>query len=178
MGKTRFAEHTRRFAGVVRQPAVYAAELSGGVLKVGATGNARYRLMSLQSDVKRTHGLELHRFHVVPTATARAAYEIETALVNCLWHYAAPLPGHREFFTGITFDRACELFSFLAAPRSCENDPDEHPCTWNSPQSACVSVAWSDGHFVGPALIVDFYAAISPQASHSAITPICSPSQT
>jgi hypothetical protein len=110
MGKDRFARHTRRFADVAREPAVYLAELSSGVLKVGACGNAQGRLMSLQNEVKRDHDAALGRFKVVTAPNVKAAYELEAKLVKCLALFAQPVGRRREFFDGITFDRACELF--------------------------------------------------------------------
>jgi hypothetical protein len=114
MGKGRFAQHTRRFADVVREPAVYLAELSTGVLKIGACGNAQGRLMSLQNEAKRVHGATLGRFKVIPAPTVKAAYELETKLVKCMELVARPLYGRREFFDGVTFDRACEMFGLAA----------------------------------------------------------------
>lgn len=103
MGKTRFAPHTLRFAEVPNVPCVYVAELSGGLLKVGVGMSARGRLMSLASEVKRTQGVELLRFQVIPKRTVKAAYEVETTLVAVMKRLGIPIPGRREFFTGIKF---------------------------------------------------------------------------
>lgn len=110
MGKSRFAPHTRRFASVPREPAVYVAELSTGVVKVGSCSNAQGRLMSLQNEVKRVHGAELGRFRVVTAPTVKAAFELETLLVKCMARFALPVPGHREYFGGVTFRTVCNVF--------------------------------------------------------------------
>lgn len=115
MGKHRFYVSTRRFADVERTPAVYVAELTNGVLKVGACGNAMGRLMSLQNEVRREHGgAGIGRFKVVPARTIKAAYELEATLVKVMERVAHVIPGRREYFEGITFDRACELFGLAA----------------------------------------------------------------
>lgn len=106
MGKHRYAASTRRFADVEHAPCVYAAELSTGIVKVGTGGSARARLMSLANEVKREHGAELCRFSVVTKRTAKAAFEAETRLVHTLERIARPLPGRREFFSGISFAAA------------------------------------------------------------------------
>lgn len=109
MGKDRFAKNTQRFADVPREPAVYIAELllaDETLVKVGACGNARGRMMSLQSEVKRVHGAELGEFTVVTKPTAKAAYEAETNVLRLMNKLGKRVEGHREFFTGVTYDVA------------------------------------------------------------------------
>lgn len=114
MGRTRCNnDNTRRFADVVHAPCVYVAELSGGVLKVGASGSARSRMMSLANEVKRVHGVELGRFRIVQRATVKAAFEAETKLVHWLRAFAKPVPGRREFFTGVPFEVAAAALSLV-----------------------------------------------------------------
>lgn len=109
MGKIRFAPNTRRFADLPHKPCVYIAELSTGVVKVGASNSARARLMSLASELKRLHGAALGRYEIFPRATPKAAYELETCCVRVLAERATSLPGRREFFTGISFDHAINV---------------------------------------------------------------------
>lgn len=124
MGLHRFNRNTRRFADVVHAPCIYVAELSTGVLKVGASGSARARMMSLANEVKREHGAEIERFHIVPRATFKAAYETETRLIDLLMDKGAEVvPGRREFFRGTTFKAAKALCKRACAtlhlPRQC-----------------------------------------------------------
>lgn len=109
MGKHRFSPQTQRFAAVPHQPCIYAAELSTGVIKVGAASSARGRLMALANEVRRTMGADLGRFHVVPKLTPKAAYEAETSLVQAVEQIAEPLQGRREFFAGVPFEVVCQL---------------------------------------------------------------------
>jgi hypothetical protein len=109
MGKHRYAPSTQRFAEVTHEPCIYAAELSNGVVKVGSSSCARARMISLATEVRRCYGAELQRVHVVTTRTTEAAFKAETMAVRLLRSVAAQVPGKREFFTGITFERAVEL---------------------------------------------------------------------
>lgn len=112
MGKVRFAAHTARFAGAPRSPCLYAAELKredGVLLKVGVSGNALGRMMSLQSEVKKAHGASIGRIAIFATPTVKAAYEAETKVVTSLMLIADPIDGRREFFGGVSFDLACGI---------------------------------------------------------------------
>lgn len=112
MGKTRFAKHTRRFACLPHEPCIYVAELSTGVVKVGSSTSARARMMSLTADVKREHGAQISRFEVFTRPTYKSAFEFETLVVHMLRAVAANVAGHREFFTGITYESALGLVRF------------------------------------------------------------------
>lgn len=112
MGKVRFAAHTARFAGAPRSPCLYAAELKredGVLLKVGVSGNALGRMMSLQSEVKKAHGATIGRIAIFTTQTVKAAYEAETKVVDSLMLVAKPIDGCREFFEGVSFDLVCGI---------------------------------------------------------------------
>lgn len=114
MGKTRFAPHLRRFAHVPRVTCVYVAEMqtpSGPWLKVGMGSNAMGRMISLRAEVKRVHGATLGRFAIYRAPNFKAAYEAETRAVKALWRIAPPVEGHREFFSGLTFEIVCEIAS-------------------------------------------------------------------
>lgn len=110
MGKSRFSPHTRRFAYAPRSPCLYAAELNrpeGVLIKVGVSGNALGRMMSLQNEVKREHGAVLGRVAIFTTPTTKAAYEAESRVVNVLTMIGQPIAGRREFFDSISFEDAC-----------------------------------------------------------------------
>lgn len=124
MGRTKNNHSARRFAEVAHAPCVYAAELSGGVVKVGATSSARSRLMSLANEVRRGLGVEIGRFAVSMKGTTKAAYEAEARLVLRVAQIASSLPGRREFFVGISFDALSLLLqeeSLAASPTSPHN---------------------------------------------------------
>lgn len=109
MGKDRFAANTKRFSGAPRSRCLYAAELNrpdGVLLKVGVSGNALGRMMSLQSEVKRMYGAVLGRIAIFTTPTTKAAYEAETRVVKALTLIDPPIAGRREFFDSISFEDA------------------------------------------------------------------------
>lgn len=112
MGKDRFAAHNRQFAGAPRTPCLYAAELHGpdGVLlKVGVSGNALGRLMSLRAEAKRDHGAVLGRYSIFTTNTVSGAFEAEARALKALGSVASPVDGRREFFSGLSFDLFCAV---------------------------------------------------------------------
>lgn len=122
MGKHRFNPSTRRFADVPREPCVYVAELSTGVVKVGASSCALYRMMSLASEAKRHHGSVIERFQVFTRATYKGAYEAETRAVHRLRAIGTQVPGRREYFVGITFEDA-----IAAVDAACRNEAESTP---------------------------------------------------
>lgn len=136
MGRTYYRHSTRRFAGVEHEPCVYAAELSTGVVKVGASGSARARMIGLATEVKRNHGAELHRFHVVTKRTLTAAFEAESRLVHRITEVAEPVPGRREFFTGITFEQVAQMLHSDRAdepPRRAQRPPRQRKVNARDP---------------------------------------------
>lgn len=128
MGKLRYAPHLLRFADVANEPCVYVAELSNGIVKVGASGGARARMMSLASELQRDHDSELTRFHIAPRRTFKAACEAETRLVWRVAEIATVVPGRREFFEGVSFDAAVILCAEV-----CSGRPAQKPTVRSTP---------------------------------------------
>lgn len=123
MGRHRYSKNTRRFADLPHTPCVYVAELSSGMVKIGASSSARARMMSLRAELLREHGAELQRFHVVVRATIKAAYETETRIVAALASAGIPAPGRREFFGGITFEHAVSLVDAVCRGEGVQSVP-------------------------------------------------------
>lgn len=112
MSKRRYIKQTMRFAGAPRAPCTYAVELhkpEGVLLKVGMSGNALGRMMSLRSEVKQSHNAVLGRVAIFTTKTAKSAYEAETRIVKALSLVNKPVAGRREVFEGISFEEACHV---------------------------------------------------------------------
>lgn len=105
------AAHNRRFAALPKCPCVYAGELSNGVVKIGYSRTARYRIQSLAQDVKRRMGADLLRFHIISKPTARAAYRAEAALIRALSLRAESAPGTLEFFPNVRFEDVVRLMN-------------------------------------------------------------------
>lgn len=125
MGKDRFAPHTRRFAGVPTGHALYAAELSTGVVKIGCTSAAQGRLMALASEARRDHSADLCRFHVVKRATQVGGRRAEVRAIERMKALGHPVPGHQEFFRGVTFEQAVQVLVEVCGSHAAEFCPAE-----------------------------------------------------
>lgn len=117
--------HGAQFAHLPVLPgAVYLCQLSDGVVKVGYSNCVRGRLTLLSRQVAK-QGVSILRVEVSfdPKAQwpAREAFAREQRAIRALAERATPVPGHREFFTGISFDDAMSLiWPELATPTPAE----------------------------------------------------------
>ena len=81
---------------------IYAARFADGVVKIGSTHNPRSRALSLQ--VSRRARIE--EFHYVTLPKVAKTFGVERAALKRATACAKPIPGHREFFIGLSFDEA------------------------------------------------------------------------
>lgn len=99
----------RRYDAVPCIGAVYLVELGEHTVKVGCSARSvPSRLRELHTYLVR-QGYEPGRFAVFPTPDARGELGPETDAIHALQKVAAPLPGKREYFSGISFQDAVRV---------------------------------------------------------------------
>jgi hypothetical protein len=106
MGKSRFAPHTQRFANVPRGSCLYAAELTNGLIKIGCSGSAQGRLMSLANEARRFLGADVARYHVVKRPFEFGGRKAEVTAIKRLGAIGRAAAGRQEYFLGVTFEQA------------------------------------------------------------------------
>lgn len=94
----------RQYDALRVHPAIYLME-AGMSVKVGRARSALSRMRELHTALKR-RGMQPGRWQVFYTADAERA---ELHCIHALQRVASPMPGTREFFTGITFDAALDV---------------------------------------------------------------------
>lgn len=112
------APHNQRFAVIsprYQRGAVYAAEFTNGVVKVGYSRCPRHRMVLLSHEAQRFYATNIARFHIGPDLIDRRPYNVETRLIALASEFCQPLPGKREFFDGLSFDVAVALIKGLCA---------------------------------------------------------------
>lgn len=94
---------------------LYAIEFSSGVVKIGLTYKTRDRL----AELRRSHG-EIVRFHFCE-ALGRHPVAAEKQAIAEITAFAKPLPGRIEFFSGVSFERACDICDRASGAKTVED---------------------------------------------------------
>lgn len=85
---------------------LYALQACDGRIKVGRSGFPRNRLSTHAKELER-EGLTVARFVVCPTE--REGWNNEEELLRRLYRFSPPMPGRREWFTGLSWGQTTTL---------------------------------------------------------------------
>lgn len=114
-------ERAKRFLHLPRSAgggALYVAEFSTGIVKIGCSWNPARRLQKIDEQLAREGAGTIVRFAIGASFDDRQnANRAEADLIVRLWSTATPVPGTREYFTDITFDAVlATVASVVSAP--------------------------------------------------------------
>ena len=98
----------------IHQHCLYVLEMSNGIVKVGRTASPRFRMRSLIKQCRVEFGADIHRIHF--SNESNSLHANEQWLIECAAAEGVRVPGRREYFTGLSFDRMVGVL--CAAPET------------------------------------------------------------
>lgn len=96
---------------------LYVAELCDGRVKVGLSGNPRYRLLKLSQRLSPIRLVRIDYAEIRAKASGRWWSDAELNLIRRAQRIGCPHKTSREYFTGIRFEEAADLMRKCADNR-------------------------------------------------------------